>query len=250
MLLIAGLAFFLNLFPGTVLQLAHARIGLVVSQMLFIAGPVALAIRWFFLDPRSIVPMPRPDGRAWAAAVLGTLGLNHLLTLYGAWQERVFPTPEPLRSLFDDLLVYRGAFDLALLLVVFALVPAACEEILFRGFLQSGLARLVDGPAATVVASALVFGLFHFDPWRFAGVAGLGLYLAYLRQATGGLGASMAAHATNNIVSISLAVSGVLAHDRAPGNAWSAMAAAALVVLSVLLIESCRTAGKAPGRML
>jgi len=148
MVLVAGLAFFLNLSAGTLLQYARPRLGLLVSEIFFIAGPVVLAIRLFYLDRRAILPM---RGWRWTdlpAAIVAAAGLNHLLTIAGAWQETVWPTPTQVRALFDGLFVYRGPLDFAALLVAFALVPAICEEILFRGFLQSGLARSLDRPAS------------------------------------------------------------------------------------------------------
>ena len=250
MLLVAGLAFFLNLFPGSLLQIQSARIGLLVSQLFFIAAPAVLAVRWFYLDPRAVLPWSPIRPRHLAAALLGTLALNHLLTRYGAWQERIMPTPQVVRALFDDLLQYRGPMDFMALLVVLAIVPAVSEELLFRGFLQSGLARLLHPPILCVTASAVAFGLFHFDPWRLAGVAGLGFFLAYLRQVTGSLVPSMLAHAANNIVSIGLAVSGHLQHDRAPGSTLSMILAAVLFGVALCMLPAPRASRRHPERML
>jgi len=250
MLLVAGLAFFLNLFPGSLLQWHNARIGLLVSQIFFIAGPAVLAVRWFYLDPRTVLPWSPIRPRHLAAALLGTLALNHLLTRYGAWQERIMPTPPVVRALFDELLRTRGPIDFVALLVVVAVVPAVSEELLFRGFLQSGLAQWLHPPMLCVTASALVFGLFHFDPWRLAGVAGLGFFLAYLRQVTGSLVPSMLAHAANNVVSVGLAVSGRLDHDRAPGSTLSLTLAAALFLLALAILPAPRPTRQAAERML
>jgi len=245
MVLIAGLAFFLNLSLGTALQWASVRWGVALSQALFIAGPVALGIRWFYLQPASVLPWRRPRPAEIAAALSGTLGLNHLLTLYGAWQDRIFPTPEILRALFDGLFVYRGPLDFAALLAVFALLPAVCEEMLFRGFLQGGLTRLLERPAMGVIASALVFGLFHLDPWRFVGITVLGLFLGSLRCVTGSLVPAVVAHASNNVISISLAASGRLAEGRVPASAGTIVVALLLIAAAPLLLRGAQ-AGRNP----
>jgi membrane protease YdiL (CAAX protease family) len=145
------------------------------------------------------------------------------------------------RALFDGLFVYRGPLDFAALLVAFALVPAFCEEILFRGFLQAGLARVLDRPMSVVAASAFVFAVFHLDPWRFTGVLGLGLFLAWLRLATGSLLPSMAAHAASNVLSIALKAGGRL-DDDAPGSLGSASVAAALVIAAIATLAAGRRA--------
>jgi len=236
MALVGGLAFFLTVFSGTLLQLAHARAGFVLSQVLFIVLPVLLAIRWFYLDPRRVLPFGRPRPRVLAGALLGAAGLNHLLTVYGGWQESVAPTPEPIRALFDVLFAYRGPLDFVVLLLVFSIVPALCEEVLFRGFLQTGLMNHLGTPAGGILVSALIFGLFHLDPWRFAGVFGLGIFLAWLRYASGSLVPSMAAHALSNLISISMKATGRLEASHAPAGAAGVLLAAAALATSVWLV--------------
>jgi hypothetical protein len=238
MALVGGLAFFLTVFSGTLLQLAHARAGFVLSQALFIVLPVLMAIRWFYLDRRRVLPFGRPRPRVLLGALVGVAGLNHLLTAYGAWQESIAPTPEPIRALFDGLFAYRGPVDFVVLLLVFSLVPALCEEILFRGFLQTGLMNHLGTPAGGIVVSALIFGLFHLDPWRFAGVFGLGVFLAWLRYASGSLVPSMAAHALSNLISISLKATGRLDAAHAPAGAASALLAAAALAAAVWLVRA------------
>jgi len=237
MALVGGLAFFLTVFSGTLLQLAHARAGFVLSQVLFIVLPVLLAIRWFYLDRRRVLPFGRPRPRVLLGALLGAAGLNHLLTTYGSWQESVAPTPEPIRALFDGLFAYRGPADFVVLLLVFSIVPAVCEEILFRGFLQTGLMDHLGTPAGGILVSALVFGLFHLDPWRFVGVFGLGAFLAWLRYASGSLVPSMAAHALSNLISISLKAMGGLEAAQAPAGPAGALLAAAALVAAVRLVR-------------
>jgi membrane protease YdiL (CAAX protease family) len=227
MALIAGLAFFLNIFPGSLLQVAHLRWGLLVTQTLFIAGPVLLALRWFYLDPAAVLALRRPPPVAWAAAGLGILGLNHLLTLAGTWQEGIFPMPEEWKSFYEAMLAYRGPLDFAWLLLAFAAVPAVCEEILFRGFLQSGFVRLLGSAPRGIAATALVFAVFHLDPWRFFGVLVLGLFLGLLVHRSGSLLPAIGAHLFNNVLSI--AGTALAGEERAAAGGGPGAAAAAAV---------------------
>jgi membrane protease YdiL (CAAX protease family) len=240
MALVAGLAFFLNLSAGSLLQLASPRLGLVISEVLFIAAPAVLGVRLFYLDAAAVLPLRLPALRVMAGALIGSLGVNHLLTIAGSLQESLWPTPMWAREIFDRLLVYRGPLDFAGVVVTFAIVPAVAEEVLFRGFLQSGLARLVDRRLTLVCLSALVFGIFHLDPWRFAGVAGLGLFLAWVREAGGSLLPAMAAHAASNLVSIALKASGRLDDGQVPGSAASIGLAILAVIVAVLLVSPPR----------
>ena len=235
MALVGGLAFFLNLFPGTILQLAHARWGLVLTQALFIAGPSLMARRWFYLDRRGVLPLRRPGAWALVGTAVGTVALNHLLTLAGAWQERIAPTPGPIRHLFENLFVYRGPGDYALLLVAFAVIPAVCEEILFRGFLQAGFLQLFESAPKGIVVTALVFAVFHLDPWRFLGVLLLGIFLGFVAHRTGSLIPAMVAHALNNLLSI-LQVREAFDPSLRPGSLWSVAAGLVVLGLSVRML--------------
>jgi membrane protease YdiL (CAAX protease family) len=248
MSLILGLAFFLNLSVGFLLQWVSFRWGLLLSQTLFIAGPALLAIRWFYLDPGAILPMRRPTRLELAAVMLATAGLNHLLNIAGAWQERIFPMPELWRRVWDNLLSYRGPGDYAVLLLLFGPVAALCEEILFRGFLQSGLVHVLESAPLGIVVCSLVFAAFHLDPWRFPALVIMGLFLGYLVHATGSLIPAVLSHALNNVLSIALA--GASADPgMLPGTPPTAALALALLAAGLLLL---RRAGRwaAPARVI
>jgi membrane protease YdiL (CAAX protease family) len=246
--LVLGLVFVLNLAFGFAFVLAGLRASLVLTQALAFALPPLAALRLFYLDGRSVLPFRRPAPRHLAAAVLGTLGLNHLLTIYAAWQERFWPQPDSLRTLFESLLSYQGPLDFAWLLAAVAIVPAICEEILFRGFVQSGLVRQSEAAWSGIAATALIFGVFHLDPWRFVMVSLLGLFLGWLRHASGSLWPAILAHALNNALSVALIAAGTAAVDRAPGNVVTGACAAGLVLLALVLGRA--RPGKGPGRML
>ena len=81
-------------------------------------------------------------------------------------------------------------------LFLIALIPAFCEEILFRGFIQRGMERL--GIGWSVFLSGLLFGLFHFDFQRFAAQALIGFISAYAVYRTGSIFNGMILHFMNN----------------------------------------------------
>ena len=83
------------------------------------------------------------------------------------------------------------------LLMVFAMTPAICEELAFRGFILSGLAR--GGRLAIAVAiSSLMFGIIHMIPQQAFNAALLGLVLGLLAIYSRSLFPAMAFHFCNN----------------------------------------------------
>ncbi len=234
--LILGLVLLLNYLPGGLLQIASLRWGILVTQIFFIAAPVFLGIRWFYLDRRAVLPLVRPAGRALAGAVLGAMGLNHVLNYAVLWQDRFFPLPELWRTLFEALGSFDGPLDFLLLLLLLGVVPGVCEEILFRGFVHAGLRQTFESGTTAIVVGALVFAGFHLNPWRFDVLLIIGLYLGYLVQRTGSLVPSMVAHALINILSVTLAALGDEAQSAVVQSPWShALACVCLAGAALLL---------------
>jgi sodium transport system permease protein len=86
-----------------------------------------------------------------------------------------------------------------LLLLVFAVTPAICEELAFRGFILSGLAR--GGRLAIAVGiSSMMFGIIHMIPQQAFNAALLGLVLGLLAIYSRSLFPAMAFHFCNNAI--------------------------------------------------
>ena len=96
-------------------------------------------------------------------------------------------------------LVERPALPAVLLAV--ALVPAACEEVLFRGALLRGLAARI-APAAALAVSAAMFAVYHFRPVQMLPTFTLGLVLGALSLRAGSILPSALAHCLNNALAI------------------------------------------------
>jgi uncharacterized protein len=178
-------------------------------------------------------------GLALLAVGLGrVLGISPLAQLQPGWRSflwGVLATPPlllaliwvlkrqngRLRQLVDfvvgqlgPLLAGRSAAELALL----AALAGVGEELLFRGVVQAGLARLVPTPLALFSASIL-FGLVHFATSTYAVVAGLmGLYLGGLFLVQGSLLAPIVTHALYDFVALLLVVQRYRVSQAAPAQ--------------------------------
>ena len=86
-------------------------------------------------------------------------------------------------------------------LFVMALLPAVCEEMMFRGWLQRVLGKSVNYHAAIWV-SAFVFSAIHFQFYGFIPRMLIGAALGYLYHYTGSLWASILAHFVNNAAAV------------------------------------------------
>lgn len=85
---------------------------------------------------------------------------------------------------------------LVLNLFLLAVVPAICEELVFRGIVFNGLRKF--GKVGSIFISALLFALAHGSAMQFFYQFILGLVLAAVVLKTGSIVASMVTHFVNN----------------------------------------------------
>jgi membrane protease YdiL (CAAX protease family) len=72
------------------------------------------------------------------------------------------------------------------------------EEMLFRGYIQTGLAGRL-GPARGVLAASILFGAAHMDAVQGPMAVLLGLYLGFVTEWTGSIRPAIACHVVNNL---------------------------------------------------
>ena len=131
---------------------------------------------------------------------LGSIGLLEVQSLFKP------PTPEEL-DVFRRIhaaLRPAGPADFLVSLLVIAVLPALCEELVVRGVLLTSLA-VQTGPGLAVWLSAGVFGLIHFDPLRLLFTFALGLVLGSLRVRTASLRPPVLVHASFNTLTFLIA---------------------------------------------
>jgi membrane protease YdiL (CAAX protease family) len=97
---------------------------------------------------------------------------------------------------------------LVVLAVLVCVGSPIVEEFFFRGLLLRALLGSFQelgrrlGPGFSIVVTALVFALVHFEALQFLGLAGFGVVLGILAWRTGRLGPSIVAHMAFNTVTI------------------------------------------------
>ncbi|MCA9039438.1 MAG: ABC transporter permease subunit [Planctomycetaceae bacterium] len=109
------------------------------------------------------------------------------------------PLPEQVEQTLA--LMQSDSINPWLLLLTFAVAPAICEELAFRGFILSGLAhhgRL----GIAIVFSSLAFGLMHMIPQQVFNASLLGLVLGLLCLRSHSLLPGVLFHFVNNAIEV------------------------------------------------
>ncbi len=87
-------------------------------------------------------------------------------------------------------------------LVALAVIPAVCEEMVFRGVLVNALKH--KGKVFAVVLSSVMFSIFHFSPSQLIYPICFGLILAIVYLRTNNILFPMLLHFINNALSLSI----------------------------------------------
>ena len=182
-----------------VLQSREAsRLGIFLLAMQ--ATTVALTIaaaRLFARDGTAILPMRWPPG-GLGAIVVSSLGLLVLASILG-----ILVYALDLSALAGDMKPFAEMARTSawwVLLLAAALGAPLAEELLFRGFLYANLRPTALGYAGSALLTSVLWSALHanYSVYGVAMIVIIGLYFARLREKSGSLVPSIAAHALYN----------------------------------------------------
>ena len=189
-----GLVLVLIFYLGTLAQMRNLLPGLVLTEYVLILLPVLLLLWYVRIDLRSALSLRPVSGMHFAGLLLAGIGSLILVAELGVWQNKVLPLPGDYQDTFQEL--FKGGNTpggmLALLLII-ALSPAICEEVLFRGAILSALRPKLPVWACILVIG-LMFGVFHLSIHRLALTGLLGMLLTYLVLRSGSIFSGVAVH--------------------------------------------------------
>jgi membrane protease YdiL (CAAX protease family) len=222
---------------------------MLVASELALAAPALLTFALARLPWSRSLGLAPPGGRtAMLSLAVGAAFWVASIGLFSV-QSLLWPFPPEYLEGFQRLhaaLRPAGPIDAVVSIAAIALVPAVCEELLFRGILLPALRRWLPASAAVAV-TAVLFGAIHLDPYRFAFAAVVGVGLCLLRLRTGSVVAPLLAHGLLNTLTFAV----VLFMDEAQAAAEPAPWVGALLLLggsavAAAVLRAIRP-GNAPG---
>ncbi|WFA09894.1 type II CAAX endopeptidase family protein [Tissierella sp. Yu-01] len=95
-----------------------------------------------------------------------------------------------------------NSFEFLISMFIIAISPGICEEIMFRGTMFSAYEKL--GHKKTIIITAILFGVFHFNILNFIGPAFLGVILGILVHKTNSIFSSILGHTLNNGIALTI----------------------------------------------
>lgn len=184
--------------PAVLAILALTQYGLFFFALLAIVG------RWHTRDLASYLRLRRVPWAGVVIAAVGVLGLLPAVELLARFLYDLVPELRDLAGRTAFLIEASTPAELVLVLVVLALTPAVCEELVFRAYLQRTLERKMPAPASVVVAGVF-FALFHQQVLTLPSLVIVGVYLSFVYYAFASPYPVMIAHLLYNGTQIVLA---------------------------------------------
>jgi len=191
------------------------------GQILFILLPALLFSKWIYGDVSDIISLKLPNWIEMLIFSAGILILTPLLQTYMFIQNFLieqlasnYNFVNTIKSFFDSLnalvektygnLLKADSFtEMLLVIVVIAAVPAVCEEVMFRGYIQKSLGFKVK-PFWAALITAVFFGFYHFNPYGLLPLVCLGLYFGFAAYISNSLVVPIFLHFLNNFGAVIL----------------------------------------------
>jgi uncharacterized protein len=106
-----------------------------------------------------------------------------------------------MKKTFAHLLTAYNVLDYVIIFISISIVPAICEELMFRGFIQKSF-ELRFRPLLAILITSVFFGAYHVNPYLFLPLTILGFYIGYSAYKTNSILVPVILHFLNNFLSV------------------------------------------------
>lgn len=126
-------------------------------------------------------------------------GAQNLIGVVNNAIDIVLPPPSWFWELFNK--VFESDYGIYGAVLKVVIIAPIIEELIFRGVIMHGLMRNYSSSTA-IFSSALMFALFHLNPWQFPATFVLGLLLGFLMVRKRNILLCILGHAINNGIAL------------------------------------------------
>jgi sodium transport system permease protein len=177
------------------------KTGLLITEIFFIFLPSFIFIKLLFGDFLKTIEFKMTGFKVLAFSALAAMCCFGFTTMVTLFQSIVFSPPQQMLKELQGVITAASPLEFFAIAVIAALLPALCEEVMFRGMILNTLLKKY-GAFVSAVICGLLFGVFHFSFYRFIPTAIIGFFLSLLKIRTGSIIPPMFAHFVNNFIII------------------------------------------------
>ena len=191
----------------------------IAGEIIFIFLPAIVLGKWIYGNNSKIISLKIPHWKELLLFILGIVILTPLLQSYLYIQnyliERLaeysqfFNTIKTGLDFFNELiektylnLMSANSFpEMLFVIITVSIIPALCEEVLFRGYIQRSFEMKIK-PFYAALITAVFFALFHLIPTNIIPLTIIGFYLGFAAYSSQSLVIPMILHFLNNFFAV------------------------------------------------
>lgn len=159
----------------------------------YLSSKSAIPASLFLLSALIIVAVMPVN--SWFIDLNANMNLPDFMSGFEQWAK---DKEDSLKELTEYLTKFESWPEMLDGLVIFALIPAIGEELVFRGILQKQLIRWFRNPHVAIWVAAIVFGAIHMQFYGMLPRTLLGALLGYLYWWSGNIWVPIIGHFMNN----------------------------------------------------
>ena len=223
---------------GSIMDATNLQITQICNQVVGFLMPPVLYVMLVHEQPLNYMGFNKFT--AWS--LLGVVAIYSVLPFNGwvaEWNENIV-FPESLKALEAKLKamheLYGSTSDtlmegssLALSILIFGLLAAVSEEVLFRSVIQKALVSLFKNAHIGILVTAIIFSAFHMDFFGFFPRFIYGLLLGYMFWLSGSIWSTILMHFVNNSVIV------VLEYYKIDSESFGQTDNAIVIILSLIV---------------
>ena len=222
-----------------------------LAQIVLLLIPTIVLARLQTKNLRSVFRLNLPPWKSTLFALIGIFALQQVLQAYLFFQELI-PLPQAIRPQVEEFRklveeVYRilttahSLPELLFVVVIVALIPAVCEELLFRGLVQGNFEKGSPKPWLGFIITGTIFGVYHLNPFAVVPLIALGIYFGYIVYHSKSIIVAIIGHFFNNGMAVLAAYFNVdeeMVGTIAAGNMTMPVIVGNLIIFTVVLAAS------------
>ncbi len=196
--------FFAGLYMPPPADWSDLAISTLAMQIGLIATPAVLMAVMLTRSPVRTLKLRMPKLFVLPAAMLLAVMFHPLYVLLAEGVQLLYPVADATKMQLKSLEgLIGGAPNFWCVLALFALVPAICEELAFRGFILSGL-QSSGRKWMPIIVSSVFFGVTHFLLQQSLTACIVGVVIGYIVVQSRSLLAGILFHVTSNSLSFTI----------------------------------------------
>lgn len=194
--LVVAVAAVLMIYVGGAIQIRFGYYGVLGTQFIILGVPLVAALytKKSIKETFRINKCKIREIIGAAIMILGVIliGMNLSAVTSYFFQSSAQNVNQSMESLIGDSFLET--------VLVVALAPAICEELMFRGYLFSAMEKKMK-PMSAMILVAVLFGVFHMSIVKFFTTALIGLVVCYMSYKSKSIFPGMLMHFMNNLLS-------------------------------------------------